>query len=291
MKTLTLTLMLVLATWTSASGAQGAAERDLRVWSEFVGLLRAGDFPREKIAPYSEDLRAPLLGFLSTMAHQADWDEWSREPEVVRVGDQLHFLLPLTFGGQAATYCFSFVTRDGTWLFQHLETITLRLDRLGPLPASTFPDLPEKDKAWMREELQVSRDVWLLNTLAAEKGREAALEWFRDGAGYALAARAWVPFASPARAFVLYLCWEQANLEGNDVVLERLDDTQAVVRLRPTYFKLYEAAAHLKQQITPEDYRALFEFRWQDRARNGGWGLRISYEGDECVFRFSRRVQ
>lgn len=71
------------------------------------------------------------------------------------------------------------------------------------------------------EELQVSRDVWLLNALAAEKGRDSALDWFKDGAGYALAARVWVPFVSPSRAFVLYLCWEQANLnEGEDCVFQ-----------------------------------------------------------------------
>jgi hypothetical protein len=261
---------------------------DDRVWTEFVALLQAGEFPGQVVAPYREELRQPLLGFLETMRAKADWKEWCAEPEVIRAGDQVHFLLPLTFDGATGSYCFSFAIRDGAWFFQHLEAITLRLDRLGPLPATEFPDLPEPDKVWIREELQVSRDVWLLNSLAAEKGHEAALEWFRDGDGYALAARSWVPYATPREAFILYVCWEQANLRGSGVVLERLDAERAIVRLRPLCFALYERSAHLKQQIGPEDFRALFEFRWQDRARGAGWDLRISYEGSDCALEFTR---
>jgi len=99
-----------------------------------------------------------------------------------------------------------------------------------------------------------------------------------------------VPFVSPARAFVLYACWEQANLRGSDVVLERLEDDRAVLRLRPLYFRLYRQAAHLKQQISAADYRLLFESRWQDRSRSAGWELDIAYEGDDCVFTLRRRA-
>jgi hypothetical protein len=44
-------------------------------------------------------------------------------------------------------------------------------------------------------------------------------------------------------------------------------------------------------RVQPADYRALFEFRWQDRATNAGWTLAISYEEGDCVFQFSRRGQ
>ena len=157
-----------------------------------------------------------------------------------------------------------------------------------PLPARTFPDLPEKDKVWMREEWEVSREIGFYNVLVAAQGQTAALVWFKDGAGYALTARAWVPFVTPARAFVLYLCWEQANLRGSDVVLERLDDTLAVVRLRPLYFRLYEQTAHLKQQIGADAYRVLFETRWRDRASAAGWHLDLACHGSGCLFRFTR---
>lgn len=261
---------------------------DFRVWNEFVAILRKGPLPGERIAPYLEDLRQPLRGFLDTMRATADWGEWERAPDRYRVGQQLHFVTRLTFQGQAATYCFSFVTSASGWKFQHLEAITLRLDQLGPFPVRRFPDLPEAEKAWMREELDVTRDVHWLRALAKEKGWDTALGWFADGAGYALAARAWVPYVTPERAFILYLCWEQARLHGAEVTLVTLEQTAAVVRLRPIYFLLYSRSAHLRNQISLADFRRLFEYRWQDRAKNAGWSLSIAYEGDDCILRFSR---
>ena len=288
MKTVSLGVALLLACVTAGSAGAAASASDMAVWHEFVDLLRAQPFPTERVRPYREELREPLLGFLGMMREQAEWEEWSREPDVFRAGDRVHFVLPLTFSGETASYCFSFTIQGDEWYFQHLEGIYLRLDELGPLPVSNFPDLPDATKAWMRAELDVSRDVWLYNTLVDEKGRESALDWFRDGAGYALAARSWVPFVSPERAFVLYLCWEQANLRGNALVLEVLGENEAQVRFTPMYLLLYEKTAHLSQQITFEDYLGLFEFRWRDRAANAGWGIEFSYAGAECVMRFHR---
>jgi hypothetical protein len=94
---------------------------------------------------------------------------------------------------------------------------------------------------------------------------------------------------SPERAFLLYLCWEQANLHGTEVTLSQLADDGAVVRLKPIYLMLYERTGHLRQQITLDDYRRLFEFRWHNRAASAGWELTISYDGEECLFRFTRR--
>jgi len=282
---------LILAACAAGCGGAGRharARAELQPWSEFVTLLRAGPLPADRMKPFMESLRAPLQGFLATMSRKADWSEWRREPEVFRVGDEVHYILPLTYDGQRKTFCFSFLVENGHWYFEHFESITIRMDRLGPLPARSFPDLPEKDKVWMREEWEVSREIGFYNALAAAKSQTAALAWFNDGAGYALTARAWVPFVSTARAFVLYLCWEQANLRGGDVVLERLDDTLAVVRLRPLYLQLYEQTGHLKQQIGADAYRVLFETRWRDRASAAGWHLDLVCRAGDCVFRFTR---
>jgi hypothetical protein len=136
--------------------------------------------------------------------------------------------------------------------------------------------------------------VRIFNTLAQAKGRESAFDFFRDGNGYLLSARTWVPFVEPPRAFILYLCWEQANLTGNEVVLEKLQDREAVIRMRTFFFRLYKVSAHLKQQISFEDYRNIFETIWQDRSRAAGWELRIEYldkdyPAAECVLNFSKR--
>lgn len=265
-----------------------SSARDLRVWREFSALLWADSLPEHRVAPLSEEFRVPLRGFLDSLRVGGNRAEWQRAPEQFRVGERLIFLARLTVRGHTATYSFSFVTGDSGWKFQHLEAIHIRLDTLGSLPVSRFPDLPDPDKAWIREEFEIARDVQWLQALVREKGWDTALTWFADGAGYALASRVWVPFVNPERAFILYLCWEQARLHGADVTLVALDSMHAVVRLRPLGFLQYSRSAHLRNQISLDDFRRLFEYRWRDRAKNAGWSLSISYEGDQAVLSFSR---
>jgi len=254
-------------------------------WRDFVALLRSAEFPPDRIRPYDELLREPLRTFLSAMRAQASPSDLQQEPETHRVGDHVHYVLPLTLGEETASYCFTFVLEGDEWHFRHVESITIRLDQVSP-PTSTFPDLSDEQKHWMREEWRVTELVRLYSFLAQERGPEFALNWFRDGAGYALAARTWVPFVPPAQAFVLYLCWEQVHLHGSEVTLEELSDERATVRLRPLTFALYERTGHLRQQIGFEDYRRLFETVWEDRAQAAGWELGITYAEGECVFGF-----
>ncbi|UCE05845.1 MAG: hypothetical protein JSW07_20015 [bacterium] len=263
-------------------------QNNLKIWKEFVNTLKSGDFPPDKIRSYEESLKEPVLGFLKIMQKKANWQEFESEPEVHLVEKQIHYLIPLTFDGGQATYCFSFLVDNNDWYFQHLEAITIRLDKISSLPTSEFPDLPEEQKAWMREEIRVSKQVRLFNLLVEEKGKEFAFNWFKDGYGYLVAARSWVPFFPSAKAFILYVCWEQSRLRGEQVTLETLDENEAVVRLTPIYFTLYQRAAHLKQQISFEDYQILFETIWQDRAEKAGWSLQINYEEVENVFYFKK---
>ena len=266
---------------------------DLTVWRDFLRELRSGGMAdTSRYRPYDPAQRAPLMAAIDGMRALLLWDSCTTAPEVVHVGEQVHYLAPLVFQKDGATgrgtFCFSFVTQGDHWYFQHLESIFLRLDRIGAPPVSVFPDLPEERKAWMRDEIQTSLDIAHYVDLSREKGPAAALAWFRDGAGYALAARTWVPFVPPERAFVLYLCWEQANLRGQKLTLEALGDTAARVRFAPRFFELYRRTTHLHTEISEADYRQLFETIWRDRAVHGGWGIAIAYEGDECVFRFTR---
>jgi hypothetical protein len=265
----------------------------LSIWTEFVAAMKTGGLPPEKVRPYYEELRAPILGWLKEMSQKATWAEWDRATEVHRVGEHVHFLIPLTFDGRSANYCLTFLVEGGAWYFRHLEAINIRLDRTGPLPASTFPDVDEATKAHIREETGWSREVRVFNELASLKGRDFAFDFFKDGNGYFLAARTWVPFVEPRKAFILYACWEQANLRGNTVTLEKLDDAAAVVRMSTYFFGLYKASAHLAQQIPFEDYTRIFETIWKDRARAAGWNLEIEfrnegYRASECVLRFKR---
>jgi hypothetical protein len=273
--------------------APQAAAGDLAVWREFVAVMRTGGLPSEKVRPYYEQLREPILGWLKEMSAKATWTEWERAPEVHRIGDQVHFLIPLTFDGRTADYCLTFLVEGGAWSFRHLEAITLRLDKTGPLPTSDFPDVDGPTKAHIREEWRWSREVRLFNLVAELKGEDYAFAIFKDGDGYFMAAKTWVPFVEPWRAFILYACWEQAKLVGNTVTLEKLDEREAVIRMSTYFFGLYEVTAHLSRQISFDDYKRIFETIWKDRARAAGWTLEIEYGNEgfpasECVLRFTK---
>jgi hypothetical protein len=259
---------------------------DLELWRNFVQLVMNGQYTEEMISPHFESLRRPNMDFINRIRAEALRDELESKPEIIRIGEQISYLVPLTFGKSRTTYCFTFVEENGQARLRHIEAIFIRLDKIESLPTSEFPDLSDDQKIWAREEVSVSEQVNLFNFLSEDKGKEFAFNWFRDGEGYALAAKTWVPFAQPRRAFILYLCWEQAKLRGSEVTLEKLDDNEAIVRIGPQFIKLYMQTSHLKQQISFEDYVQLFMTIWQDRAEKADWGLEIIGGGWPITFHF-----
>lgn len=277
------------------SFACGAGEpTDRQVWKEFRDALRSGAMEDpDRYRPLQPSLLQPMMGYLEEIRKTATWAEEGPVPEIFHVGNRVHYLTALTTTRRDSTstgsFCFSFVIEGNRWYFQHLESIFIRLDKIGPPPVSSFPDLSDKQKAWIRDEIQISRDVRHFGDLSQQLGKQAAFDWFKDGAGYALQARVWVPFVAPERAFILYVCWDLSNLRGEQVILEKFGDDEARIRFSPRAFAIYEQASHLKQQINIDDYRRLFEGVWRDRAMSAGWDLDISYEKDACVFRFVKQ--
>jgi hypothetical protein len=243
-----------------ASGALAAQDQgDLRIWQEFVADLQAGKMEDAAcIRPYYPEFLEPMKGYLGQLRGGIAWDKLKAEPEVFRVDNQVHFVISLPYSSDerklSTPFCLTFIVEKGRWYFQHIETIMIRMDRLGPLPATSFPDVPAERKAWMREEIEISDQVRLFAFLAKEKGKDFA------------------------------------HRKENPVTLEKLAEKEAVVRVVPRWFQLYEAAAHLKPKISAKDYRRLFETIWTDRARNAGWNVEFSYRGDECAFRFIRKA-
>ena len=154
-------------------------QNDISIWREFVAALKKGEITPERLRPYYEEFRSPLMGYLKEMREKAAWVEWEAEPEVHRVGNQVHFLIPLSFEGPSVIYVFSFLSEPDAWYFQHLEAITIRMDKIGALPASTFPDVPEETKAHIREETRWSREVRVFNLLAKDKGKDFCLRFLQ----------------------------------------------------------------------------------------------------------------
>jgi hypothetical protein len=268
----------------------------LKIWKDFVTKFKNGTFSLEDIWPEYTP-KETLMGWMQDLRRVAErqgtWSDWEATPEIFPVENYIHFLVKLNIGGQNQTRCLTFLNKDGRWYFSHMEMIFLRLDKISSLPTSEFPDVPEQRKAGMREEMYWSKIILnFYNPLAKEKGKNFVFNLLKDGAGYFVAAKTWVPFVPSHKAFILWLCWDQAYLKGNRVTLEKLNDYEAIVRMQAYFFWLYKATSHLKTNIPFDDYRQMFETIWQDRAKNSGWNLEITYTDEEClecVFRFTRK--
>ncbi|MBZ5728239.1 MAG: hypothetical protein LAP87_25040 [Acidobacteriia bacterium] len=269
---------------------------NLANWKAFVAAVKDGKMTADMVRPYEGLTKDVLLKQLADLKgwHEKckSWNEWDN-PEIYPVGDEVHYVVTFTWGGQTkSSFCFTLLTEGDKWFYRHVENIFIRLDRVNRLPASEFPDLPAETKAWQREEIYWSQMVDFNSVLSKEKGKDFLPNLLRDGYGYYLEAKTWVPFVPPERAFILYLCWEQSRLRGNAVTLETLTDNEATVRIKPQFFALYRNTGHLKAQIPFADYRRIFETIWQDRAAAAGWKLDIRYEDPECltcVLKFTRK--
>lgn len=265
------------------------AQNNLKIWDEFVEAVKNNQITPERIRTYDNLPKDMFLQWSKMFKEGKLWEQIQEPPEVHVVAEHIHYIVTFAKDNWKSTFCHTFLIEDGKWYFRHLENITIRLDKIAALPTSKFPDLPEAKKAWVREETYWSQQVQLFNFLAEEKEKDFAFRWLKDGPGYLVAAKTWVPFYTAEKAFILYLCWEQANLRGNEVTLEKFDNNEAVVRIKPMYLQLYKQTGHLKTQISFEDYLRIFETIWQDRASKAGWDLDITYNGDECLFNFQRK--
>lgn len=273
----------------SGQASLPAAAEDIRIWTEFVSLLKDGSISEEHVRPaYAKP--ATMIEFLGRMRKRATWSDWQETPEVFRVGPRLHFVTKLRENGSVATYSFTFLTEGDRWYLEHFESIVLRLDAVGHPPVSTFPDLAESKKAWMRQENYWSQMVVIYRKTKAASGRAAALDLFRDGAGYLVQAKTWVPFYPDSRAFVLYLCWEQSRLHGNSVTLESLKDDEAVVSMDSVFLRLYRQTGHLRHQLPEAEYVSIFETIWRDRAEAAGWQVELRYEATRATLRFTKKA-
>lgn len=272
----------------SATGIK--ADSRMKSWQDFILLIKEDKFKENMIRPHLESLRKPIMDFINKVKEIDNWAELDTEPEIIKFNNKINCLINLTISNNKAEYCFTFVEENSIWYLEHIETIFIRLDKIPSLPVSEFPDVSDFQKAWASEEIYWSEQVRVFNFLKKEKGKEFAIDWFKDGMGYNLAAKTWVPFVEPQKAFVLYMCWEQRNLRGGEVVLEKLGDDEALVKVRPLLINIYLQSSHLKQQISWDNYIEIFFAIWKDRAEHAGWKLDFLL-GDYLIgFHFKRDI-
>jgi hypothetical protein len=68
------------------------------------------------------------------------------------------------------------------------------------------------------------------------------------------------------------------------LALEKLEDDEAVVRIESIFLKYYYASGQMRNLISHDDYIAIFERIWHDRAEKTGWKLDIQYDQDQVIF-------
>jgi hypothetical protein len=276
-------LLLILTILSTLAAAKDPA----RVWREFVAKLKGGTLTAADMKPEYTTPEQQLV-WLRQLKDASDsrksWADWEAAPKITAVGDRVQVLARVHEGTQYLTFCFFFRIEGGRWYYSHMETIILRLDEISAPPVSQFPDIAEETKAWMREETYWSTIILnIYGPLSKTMGADGVFGLLKDGPGYFVAAKTWVPFLPPPRAFVLWLCWEQSRLRGNPVTLEKLDDGEAIVTIRPLFFQIYKSASHLKNRIAFSEYRRLFETIWTDRAEAAGWAVDFEYADPECL--------
>jgi hypothetical protein len=84
-------IILVLCLFSPAAHAQ--EEND--IWRQFVAQLKSGQFSADQIRPYDQMPKSIMFEFLSRMRQGATWSEWETSPETHRVGNRVHYLIPL----------------------------------------------------------------------------------------------------------------------------------------------------------------------------------------------------
>jgi hypothetical protein len=284
-----ITIVGLIIFFTGISNAQNSLE----IWNDFIFQLKNNKITIDKIKPLDEmgdSFKPTLLSFLDSLRVQASEEDWKRIPEIIHQDNKILYLIPWSTRYNDVTYCISIETTDSNWYFHHLEAIHIRLDKYDDLPLSEFPDLEENRKNWMRQEIYWSFIVInIYKPLIKDHSKQYVFDLLKDGKGYNVSAKTWVPFLPYHKAFILFMCFEQSNLRGNEVSLIKLDDNEAIIDIGTHFFALYRNTGHLKNNISFDDYKDIFETLWNDRTKYSGWNLELEYLSDyEVRFTFSR---
>jgi hypothetical protein len=244
------------------------------IWQALQRKLVVGGWSESDVRPLMPGMLSMLVTMLNRWSspRQADLQLY----KIVQVGQTIHFLLRRDKPDEK--FCVSVQVEGDHWYMQHLESINIDFSEPSDTPcvAEDLPSLPEAQVAWIREEVAMTERVRLFAFLCASKTRQFALDWFKDGDGYALAARAWIPYFAPEVALVWYAAWSEWYLHRNPACIKMVGPQKATLCLTdPLHWHLYRQTGHLRSQISEADYEALFDVIWQDRARAAGWRLGI----------------
>jgi len=252
-----------------------------QIWSELKIKLQNDSFTPED---FNEETRQFLISFLSGENRKFRRDELYNAKVQFREGEQKHIaFLDCTDG----LYRLDFVENAGKWQLLFIECITIPIEKIESLPFNNFPPLNDNDENWIREERRISLIIHWYNYIKNTSGIDEALKHFRYGAGEVLAAKAWIPYFSDKKSFIVYIAWWDNRICGEKVSIEKFSDDECIIKyIEPIWFKMYNVTGHLKFQIPFDEYKNLYEYIWQDRAKCSSWNIEFIYETNNIILRF-----
>lgn len=156
-------------------------------------------------------------------------------------------------------FCFTLPVENSQWYIEQVEGIFIRLDQIGPLLPSRFPDFQRGRKARMRDEWSVTEEVRVFNLLAEDPGREVALGLFRCGDGYVLQPTGSLGFTFAS--FLIVPLLGAGTSPRKPGPLQALADHSAVIPSTPRWFHLYRQTGHLRRRISESSLDDILENR------------------------------
>ena len=245
-----------------------------KVWTEFRDKLRRSALAEEDCIRHS---KVDYVAFFRD-EHMRDLKDFiirQEDPKYERGEEKLVFTLK---SSEKDEIRLDFVVEGDRWYFYLIDGLTIPIKEIPPLPFSDIPPYPQFEPR-MRMEAVVTEKVYLYLRLKAEKGREEALTWFRNGEGYKLNIEAWMPYFTLRKSFVLFTAWVENRYWGQQVVIEELSDEHSVLVFKDhLLLVLYDVVGHLRPRISMEEYKELFEDQWRDRAHVVGWDIQFLYD-------------
>jgi len=238
--------------------------------SDFKSKLRADSFTDND---FLSDMRPFLKSFLTGKSRQHTREKFLAADGKVIVGEE-KFCVILKCPDDE--YRFDFITdMDGKWRICFVECITLPVHDITELPYANFNRYAKE--SWIRAENNISRMIYQYVTVKS-------FDFFRDGGGNVLAAESWVPFYTKRKAFIAYNAWYECRINGEHVIIDEFDDDICILRFTDhLWLRVYNAATHIKTVIPFEEYMALFEYIWNDRATAAGWKINYTYDFDKNI--------
>jgi len=80
------------------------------------------------------------------------------------------------------------------------------------------------------------------------------------------------------------------RISGENISLEVFTDTKCVIRfIEHLWFAVYHRAGHIKTQLTMDEFKALFEHVWKDRALHAGWDISFEYDSSDTILTFVKK--